>query len=305
MKEQTDLFSLLREKTISSAELAQWISDSLGVSLATSYKKMNGQVRLTWEEYKTLERSTGNWLFETAGGNTLKDVFRTEACPVQVIDHWTESIVAIQKAQQEVIVVCHELPQIYLFDQPLSAAYCLFLQFKLQEPINPQSFKEFYQALPERFYLAAKELKETFLKIKRIEVMDPFGFRPFPRGLVQMKSQQFIDKATHEQLTEHYSEQVRRWQAENRHDKAMCLRKLSPIPLLYNFILVRSSGKIIWEAFSIQNLKINPGSALRPLQAVIEDITAASSEIEKCSLSRAYVDKKAEEYQRMLLNEEY
>lgn len=305
MQEQIELFNLLRERALSSAALAQWISENLGVSLATAYKKINGQVRLTWDEYKKIDGPAGNWLMEAAGGHAIQELFRANPSPVQMIEFWINTINSIQNSNQEIVLICHELPQVYLFDAPLAAAYCLFQQFKLQEPTNPQSFNEFNSALPERFNFLAKELKQTFLKIKRVEILDPFGFRPFPRGLIQMKKQQFIDYQVQKQLTEVYAERANSWQMERDTDRKVCIRKLSPLPLLYNFLMVRENGKILWEPFGIQNLKITPGIALRPLRHAIEDIEAASSDISNCSLSRAYVDKKGKEYQNMLLNEDY
>ncbi len=305
MKEQTELFNLLREKSLSSSVLAQWISETLGVSLATAYKKMNGHVRLTWEEYKKLERSGDDVFGDSFGNQSFKDAFHANYSPMQMVEFWADTISNILKAGQDVIISCHELPLVYLFDDPLAAAYCLFQQYKLEEPTNPQSFQNFYETLPEKFRFTSAQLKENFLKIKRTEIIDPFGFRTFPRGLAQMKNQLYIDRSIQEKLISTFSERVRNWCMETDTNRKICTRKLSPIPLLYNFLVIRESGKVIWEPFGKQGLKINPGNALKPLQSVIEEIAASSSEIRSCSLSRAYVDKKGEEYQRMMLNEDY
>ncbi len=306
MEEQTNWFNSLRERVDHGSELANWISECLNISLANAYKKINGQVRLTWEEYRKLENSG---VYQIKGFNPSDYAAydsKQAATPLQLIEFWNEQINKILKAGSSVLFCCHELPAVYLFENRLATAYYVFQQFKMEEPTSPQTFETFILHLPDKFYFAAAELKSKFLMLRRTEIMDPFGFRSFPRGLFQMEKQRFINPEDKDALLKLFSEAVRSWSMEADIDLKQCSRKLSPIPLLYNFIVSREeNSKVIWEPFGIQGYKIKVGNALKPMSTVLKDIELSCSDLSTCSLSRAFVDRKGDEYQRMLVNEDY
>lgn len=306
MDNQTNWFNTLKENAFSGPELASWISETLQLSIPTAYKKMNGQVRLTWDEYKKLESSSNPLFTESIKNIAFNESEFRELTPIQLIQHWSETLNSIGRPDQNCLMSCHELPIVYLFDEPIAVAYYMFQQYKLEEPTNMESFDSFKVQLSDKFYFAAHELKNLYLKTKRTEVIDPYAFRPFPRGLHQMVKQGFIQTEIQQHLLSVFTERVRSWSMQTDCDQRICARKLSPIPLLYNFLISADPNpKVVWEPFGIQGYKIKPGATLKPLAKVVKDIVNSSSEIGNCSLSRAFVDRKGSEYQRMLVNEDY
>jgi len=153
------------------------LSELLGISYDSAYRRIRGEKELSLEELKTIcthynvsidalfDFKSNHVFFNTLAigkdGFTLESWIRTLLAEIKKIN---------QSKQKEIIYAAKDIPVFYYFGFPEIAAFKFFFWQKVLIPANGHTKDQLTLEVPENLYDAGRQLLSNYRKIPVIEI---------------------------------------------------------------------------------------------------------------------------------------
>jgi hypothetical protein len=174
---QEILFQAIRNRLSPNISFVHELSELLGISYDSTYRRIRGEKELTLEELKTIclhfEVSVDS-LFSIRSNNVIFNSLAIGENGFD-IDKWLHSLLMairmIQAAKEkEIIYAAKDIPVFYYFEFPEIAAFKIFFWNKALIPASGYEKKTITLEAPESLYETGRQLLMHYVKIPTIEL---------------------------------------------------------------------------------------------------------------------------------------
>ena len=174
---QSELFRLIKERIQQNVSAVHDISELLGISYDSAYRRMRGEKELTLEEFQKLCHHysiSADALFSLKTGSMI---FNSRAVGEDgyTLEQWLQSILSeiriIQKCKEkEIIYAAKDLPVFYYFEFPEIAAFKIYFWHKALLSYHGLEGKLFSFDIPNDIYAFGRQVLSSYLTIPSIEL---------------------------------------------------------------------------------------------------------------------------------------
>ena len=174
---QENLFQLIKNKLAPNISFVHDLSELLGISYDSTYRRIRGEKELSLEELKTIcihYKISVDALFNVRHDHII---FNSMAIGEEGFDikKWLESLLAAIKKiheakESEIIYAAKDIPVFYYFEFPEIAAFKIYFWNKALIPASGYENKMFSLEAPENLYVIGRQLLSHYIKIPTIEI---------------------------------------------------------------------------------------------------------------------------------------
>jgi len=174
---QENLFQSIKNKLAPNISFVHDLSELLGISYDSTYRRIRGEKELSLEELKTIcihYKISVDALFNVKHDHII---FNSMAIGEEGFDikKWLESLLgAIKKIHEakesEIIYAAKDIPVFYYFEFPEIAAFKIYFWNKALIPASGYENKMLSLEAPENLYVIGRQLLSHYIKIPTIEI---------------------------------------------------------------------------------------------------------------------------------------
>jgi hypothetical protein len=174
---QEVLFRSIREKLSPNVSFVHELSELLGISYDSAYRRIRGEKELSLEELKLLCQHfqiSADTLFNLQSRHV---VFQSMAIGSDGldIDKWLESLLAAIRQihaarEREIIYAAKDIPVFYYFEFPEIAAFKIYFWNKSLIPSGGYEHRKISLTAPEGAYETGRQLLSHYIRIPIIEI---------------------------------------------------------------------------------------------------------------------------------------
>ena len=174
---QEILFQSIRNRLAPNISFVHDLSELLGISYDSAYRRIRGEKELSLEELKTIclhYKISIDALFNFAHNHIIFDSLAIGEEGFS-IENWLQSLLeAIKKIyqgkQKEIIYAAKDIPVFYYFEFPEIAAFKIYFWHKALIPKSGYENRKLCLDAPEELYETGRQLLSYYLKIPTIEI---------------------------------------------------------------------------------------------------------------------------------------
>ncbi len=174
---QDILFQTIRSKLAPNISFVHELSELLGISYDSAYRRIRGEKELTLEELKTVclhYKISVDALMNIRNNHVI---FNSMAIGEDgfSIENWLQSLVSAIKMihaakEREIIYAAKDIPVFYFFEFPEIAAFKIYFWNKTLIPASGYENKMLTLDAPEGLYETGRQLLSHYVKIPTIEI---------------------------------------------------------------------------------------------------------------------------------------
>ena len=174
---QENLFQTIRTRLAPNISFVHDLSELLGISYDSAYRRIRGEKELSLEELKTIclhYRISIDSLFNFRNDHV---VFSSLAIGQNGLDieKWLRSLLVAMKQihaakEREIIYAAKDIPVFYYFEFPEIAAFKIYFWNKAMIPSSGYEGRKITLDAPESLYETGRQLLSMYVKIPTIEI---------------------------------------------------------------------------------------------------------------------------------------
>jgi hypothetical protein len=174
---QEGLFQSIKSRLAPNISFVHDLSELLGISYDSAYRRIRGEKELSLEELKTIclhYKISIDALFNFKHNHVI---FNSLAIGEDgfSIENWLQSLLASIKniynsKQREIIYAAKDIPVFYFFEFPEIAAFKIYFWHKALIPKSGYENTKLSLEAPERLYETGRQLLSHYVKIPTIEI---------------------------------------------------------------------------------------------------------------------------------------
>lgn len=174
---QEILFQTIRAKLAPNLSFVHEISELLGISYDSAYRRIRGEKELSLEELKTICLHFDISVDELFSYKSNHVIFNSLAIGENGFDieQWLQSLLAAIKMinsakEKEIIYAAKDIPVFYFFEFPEIAAFKIYFWNKALIPASGYENKKLVLEAPEELYESGRKLLAHYVKIPTTEI---------------------------------------------------------------------------------------------------------------------------------------
>ncbi len=174
---QENLFQTIKSKLAPNISFVHELSELLGISYDSAYRRIRGEKELSLEELKTIclqYKISVDALFNFQSNHVIFNSMAIGESGLD-IEKWMQSLLAAIKLihgarEKEIIYAAKDIPVFYYFEFPEIAAFKIYFWNKALIPASGYEDKLFTLDPPETLFETGRQLLSHYIKIPTIEI---------------------------------------------------------------------------------------------------------------------------------------